>query len=232
MQQLKEIFAAPLTNGIITPENILDVVIALSIAFVLTLLVAKVYMLDQKKNGYDKSFIQSLVLIGVVVAMVIMVVGNNIAGAFGLVGAVSIIRFRTRLSSAKDTAYVFLSIAIGLASGLHQYIVGVTASLIISAILLLFWKTDFGEKHNTNPVRILSIKVNDIVVGKKVAERVLLQYADSWNIRSVNAIDDKRAIVDYQITLNEHVNCEELFQRILENSEGQYAILRFDILHS
>jgi uncharacterized membrane protein YhiD involved in acid resistance len=232
MQQLNELLSMQGMQHNVNPFNILDTGVALGIAFVLTWIVAKMYMHEHKRFGYEQGLVQSFVLVGVVVAAVIKVVGYNIAGAFGLVGAVSIIRFRTRLSSPKDTAYVFLSIAIGLACGLGQYIIGAVATALVTAILWLFWKVDFGNSQQQKPQRVLSIRVNDLTVGKKVFERVLLECADQWDMMSMNALDGQQAILDYQVTLRSDINGEALFQKAAKQSEGQYSILRFDVLNA
>jgi|GEM_PF-1252196 len=216
-------------NNHIVESSILDIFVAIIIAFGMSLIVALVYMLENKEQKYEPNFVQSLVLMGVIVTAVIKVVGYNLAGAFGLVGAVSIIRFRTRLSSTKDTAYMFLSIAIGLACGLHQYSIGIVITLVASVILILFWKTKFGEQKNPVSVRYLSVKVNDLLNSKQAIERILLETTEGWTITSVHALDSKQAILDYTIQLNGSTTPEELLQILLERSAGQFSVLRFDI---
>ncbi|MDZ7346073.1 MAG: DUF4956 domain-containing protein, partial [candidate division KSB1 bacterium] len=79
-----------------------DVLINLVIAFVLGMLIATVYRLTFKGYAYSASLVNTLILITMVTTMVIMVIGNNLARAFGLVGAMSIIRFRTAVKDTRD----------------------------------------------------------------------------------------------------------------------------------
>ena len=232
MQPLFDTLVSRLPGTSMSDGSAADTLIALSVATLLTLLVAVVYMTDHKTSRYDQGFVQSLVLIGVIVAAVIKVVGYNVAGAFGLVGAVSIIRFRTRLSGPKDTAYMFLAIAIGLACGLQQYPVVVFATAMVCCILLAFSKLDFGKQPVGSLKRVLSVRVNDLTAGKKAIERIFLAKTSRWELLNVTTLDDSRAILDYQVSLNGATNAEEFFQAMMEQSQGRYAILRYDIARS
>jgi uncharacterized membrane protein YhiD involved in acid resistance len=229
MQQLFDTLMTGLPGTTMGGGNLTDTLIALGIATLLTIIVAVVYMTDHRAGKYDQGFVQSLVLIGVIVTAVIKVVGYNVAGAFGLVGAVSIIRFRTRLSGPKDTAYMFLAIAIGLACGLQQYPVVVFATAMVCCILLLFSKTDFGRQPAGTLRRVLSVRVNDLASGKRQLERVFLSKTSRWELMNVTTLDDSRAILDYQVSLNNAMNAEEFFQTMMEQSQGRYSILRYDI---
>ena len=93
------------------------VIINLVLSFILGLLISYVYRKTHKGLSYSQSFIITAVLVTVIVAMVIMIIGNNLARAFALVGALSIIRFRTVVKDTKDTAYIFWSLAAGMAAG-------------------------------------------------------------------------------------------------------------------
>lgn len=227
MQQLEELFQ--LSKPIIQPVDVVNVLIALLIALVLSFGIALLYLWEHRRRGYEQTFVQSLVLISVIVAAVIMVVGTNIAGAFGLVGAVSIIRFRTKLASAKDTAYMFLAITVGLACGLHHYIVGLAATVFAGCMVGIFKLTNFADDVTASPTRVLSVRVSDVATGRRIVERVLLACTNSWELLSIHALDDQQAIIDYRLTLPENISADELLQVLVEKSNGGYSILRFDL---
>ncbi len=135
-------FSHPISETGLHPGTVL---LTLVMAGTLSVLVAIVYMISHRQRGYKQTFVQSLVLLSTIVAAVMMVIGNNLAGAFGLVGAVSIIRFRTKVGNPRDTAYIFLAISVGMACGLQQYMVAVIATFFLGGMLLLFWRFDFGS---------------------------------------------------------------------------------------
>ena len=86
-----------LSNGqtLNEPATVINILFSLFIAAVLTVPIALTYMKTRRKEGYQQSFVQTFILIAVTVASVMLLIGNNIARAFGLIGAVTIIRFRT-----------------------------------------------------------------------------------------------------------------------------------------
>ena len=92
---------------IYNPEQ---VILNLILAFFLGFIISLIYKKTHKGLSYSQSFVLTNIFLAVIVAMVIMVIGNNLARAFALVGALSIIRFRTVVKDTKDTAYIFWSL--------------------------------------------------------------------------------------------------------------------------
>ena len=81
--------------------------------------------------------------------MVIMIIGNNLARAFALVGALSIIRFRTVVKDTKDTAYIFWALAAGMASGTGSYFLAIAGTVIITGIAFILHFTNYGSIHKS-----------------------------------------------------------------------------------
>jgi hypothetical protein len=87
--------------------SILDVVIVLALSFALSAFIGWIYKITHRGTSYTQSFVFTLVLNGMVVALVMMVIGSNIARAFSLVGALSIIRFRNAVRETRDVGFIF-----------------------------------------------------------------------------------------------------------------------------
>jgi hypothetical protein len=113
-------------------------------ATLLALPVAWLYILTRRKKGYRQSVVQTLVLLPLVVAGVVVLVKNSLALAFSLAGIVAAVRFRNTLEDSKDAVYIFLATGIGLAAGV-QVSVAVVLSVLFNAIILFLWYTDFGR---------------------------------------------------------------------------------------
>lgn len=128
--------------------NALTILLSLFVATILPIPIALIYMRIRREESYTQSFVQSLILISIVVAAVMLVIGNNIARAFGLIGAVAIIRFRTRVKDPRDTTFLFLCITIGMACGLGLYYISIISTIFICIIILLLWKLNFGKTKN------------------------------------------------------------------------------------
>jgi len=103
-----------------------------------------VYMLTRRLR-FDRSLVQSMFLLPIVVAGILLVIRNSIAVAFGLVGIVAAVRFRNTLKDPKDAAYIFLALGIGLAAGVQAVDVALVMSLIFNLVVLTLWKFNIGS---------------------------------------------------------------------------------------
>ncbi len=143
---LKEMMANDPMRG--NPAAALDVAVSTSLAVLtaalLTLPVAWVYTLTRKKKGYSQTMVQSLLILPVVVAGIVMLVKHSVALAFSLSGIVAAVKFRTSLDDSKDAVYVFLTMGVGMASGV-EITVAIVLSVLFNAIVLLLWFFDFGR---------------------------------------------------------------------------------------
>ena len=120
-------------------------VIAMLLSFLLALPVVWIYAFSRQKRGYQQSLAQTLVLLPIVVAGVVILVKNSIALAFSLGGIVGAVAFRNRLEDTKDAINVFMAIAIGLACGAQTLPTGLAISGFFNVAILLLWYTDFGR---------------------------------------------------------------------------------------
>ena len=125
----------------------LTVLYAMVAAALLTLPVAWVYIMTRAKRGYQQSVVQTLIMLPVVVAGVVVMVKYSVALAFSLAGIVAAVRFRNTLDDSKDAVYIFLVTGIGLAAAVALP-VAVVVSILFNVVVLLLWFTDFGRTPN------------------------------------------------------------------------------------
>lgn len=121
--------------------------LGLMLAFLSGQTIAWIYMLTHSGLSYSRSFVSSLIIMPVLVALVMMVMANNLVTAFGLMAVFAIVRFRNILRDTLDTTYVLSSIVIGMASGTQKFSTAVIGSALICAILVYLWMTSFGSRH-------------------------------------------------------------------------------------
>ena len=154
------------------------------------------------------------VFVSVIVCMVIMIIGNNLARAFALVGALSIIRFRTVVKDTKDTAYIFWSLASGMATGTGSYFLAFAGNFIISLIAYIFYKTNYGSIIKSE--FILQFRINS--GDKKIAEsynKVLSKYTKSQTLLSSESSNDKKSIkISLDIIMKDDLNQNILVEDI------------------
>jgi len=129
------------------PINVPAMVLGLLLAFLGGHVIAWVYMFTHTGLSYSRSFVNSLVVIPIVVALVMMVLSNSLVTAFGLMAVFAIVRFRNILRDTLDTSYVLSVIVVGMACGTLRFALAVVGCALISAIMLYLWFTSFGTRH-------------------------------------------------------------------------------------
>jgi len=112
---------------------------------VLMLPVTWVYMSARPIPGHSQALVQTLIILPIVVAGIIIVVHNSLALAFSLAGVVGAVRFRTNLRDTRDLVYVFLSIGVGFAAGVQSLAVGALVTIVFNLVSLLTWRYDYGR---------------------------------------------------------------------------------------
>ena len=143
-----------------------------------------VYRFTYRGPGYSNSFVISLIVISMITSLVIMVIGNNLARAFGLVGALSIIRFRTAVKDTIDIVYIFFGLAIGMGAGVGYYKLALAGTIIISLVLLAFSKTNVkifrGEQF------LLQLRYADDDVTS--VRNIMHQYCSTFELINIKSL--------------------------------------------
>ncbi len=157
MDRIWQVFEeTPVAGGrVFTLEGIL---LSLLLAFVLGQVIAWVYHATHSGLSYSKSFVQALILITVVVAMVMTVIGNNIITAVGLMGALAIIRFRNIIKDTRDIAFIFCTLVVGMAAGSQRYGTAIIGTVVLSLIVIYLYLTGFGTHEPNNGFLRFSLK--------------------------------------------------------------------------
>lgn len=153
---MSDFLKAPFFNG---PDvDPLDVLVRLGLALVLGGVVAWIYRRTRKSAEISSSFPITLVLLAVLIAMVTQIIGDNVARAFSLVGALSIVRFRTVVRDTLDTAYVIFAVVVGMAAGANNLWVGLLGigMVGVAAYLMMARAQVFSVAQ---PAFLLSLRV-------------------------------------------------------------------------
>jgi hypothetical protein len=111
----------------------------------LMLPVAWVYMSARQTRGFSQSIVQTLIILPLVVAGVVLIVRNSLALAFSLAGIVAGVQFRNRLKESRDAVFIFLSILVGIAAGVQAVTIAFIVSVVFNFVILLIWRYDFGR---------------------------------------------------------------------------------------
>lgn len=163
-----------------------------SAACVLCLVLFISYGLSHSTVVYSRRFAVSLVQMTLVTTMVMCVIGNNIALSLGMVGALSIIRFRTAIKDSRDATYIFWAIGIGICCGVSDYITATIGSAFIFVVLVLFGSVRDNE-------RILLILHTDGKNQEQVNNLVRLLFAGKAKLRVYQSADGNAEVI-YEIS--------------------------------
>ena len=148
----------PAAEGADPVMSVEELLFRLGMGAVFGVAVAATYFLTQrKKRAEAASFVSTLVLLSILLAMVSMVIGSDIARAFSLVGALAIVRFRTVVEDTRDTAFVIFAVIAGMAAGAGAYRVAAYGIPIVAAMawLLRAWGGNGGSAAKTPPGKLV-----------------------------------------------------------------------------
>jgi hypothetical protein len=107
--------------------------------------VSWVYMSARHVPGHSQAVVQTLIILPLVVAGIVLIVRDSLALAFSLAGVVAAVRFRTNLRDTRDVVYIFLAIAVGFAAGVQTLAVGAVLTIVFNFVMLWTWRYDYGR---------------------------------------------------------------------------------------
>lgn len=184
---LEFLFDTMMLGIIETRTTVWEVVFTILLTFLLSLLISITYIKTYKGLYYSQSFAHTLVIVSVVISVIIIVIGSNIARAFSLAGALSIIRFRSAIRDPKDVAFIFLAMAVGLATGSNLHIPAIIFTLFSCSIIYLLWNLNFGSISNNK--KILKVLLPENLNYDGLLDDIFEKYTDNYMLLSVRTIN-------------------------------------------
>ena len=205
-----------------------DVIINILVALVCGFLISLLYRLTYKGPGYSITFLNSIILLSMITAIVIMVIGNSLARAFGLVGAMSIIRFRTAVKDTQDIVFIFFSLAIGMAAGVGYYLLAFTGTIFIGLVVYGLSKTTLPSGKREEYLLQFSFYSTDDEAQPAYIP-VFKQYCRRYKIVNVSSQDEDGLLeLSYYINLKEKSQNKEFVQAMQKISGVKNINLFFD----
>ena len=190
-----------------------EIIINLIFAFFLGFIISLVYKQTHKGLSYSQSFVLTTIFVAVIVAMVIMVIGNNLARAFALVGALSIIRFRTVVKDTKDTAYIFWSLAAGMAAGTGSYFLAIIGTIIISSVAFILYYSNYGSFVKSE--FILQFRLDTKTKDHNDFIKIIKSYTSTYTLLSSESSDDGKSVKNsYDIIMKEKHESKDLIKEL------------------
>jgi hypothetical protein len=206
---LEAIFTSTTADTLTFGSAILIILSALALGVVTSL----VYMATHKKESYSSGFIIALIMLPPIIAMIIYLVGNNVARAFSLAGAFSLIRFRSAPGNPKDISYVFFTLAVGLACGMGYIPYAVLFALIMCLAMVILTKLRFGSKSNQS--MLLKIVIPEHMDYDGVFDAVLNEYTTNYKLIKVKTTEFGVLFeLTYEVSMKDAVPSKQLIDQL------------------
>ena len=212
------------TSGAVTLRDFLLVV---GLSFVLSVFIGWVYQRTYRGSRYSQDYVHTLVIMGTVVSIVIMLVGGNLARAFGIFAVFSIIRFRRALPEARDIGFIFFTMAAGLAAGAYQYEFAILTTVLVSGVVLFISRYDlFASRRSMLKLRI---EVPNDLDYEAVFVEPFGRLFDGHTLRSVRYKGSSDLLeLRYDVDLTAGVRPQDVVNELKSLNTGLRVVMTFD----
>lgn len=189
-----------------------DVVLNLVLTLILVALIATVYRITHKGFSYSQHFVGTLIVISMVTTIIMMVIGNSLAIAFGLLGAFSIIRFRTVVKEVRDTGFIFLSLAVGMAVGTQNHSIAITSTLVMLVVIWALYKLNFGSIRPNDFLLTFTVDLNQH--SQESLGSLFEKYLKNSMLLNMTARDGYKSEMVYSVRFQKESGATELMQAL------------------
>ncbi|WMW22653.1 DUF4956 domain-containing protein [Methanolobus mangrovi] len=201
-----------------------DIFVGLVLGFILLSAIGWLYKRTHKGTSYTQSYVHTLIMMGLVVDIIMLIVGSNIARAFSLVGALSIIRFRNAVKEIRDIGFIFFAMAIGMATGTKFYMLAIIATGVIGALIFIMFEFDWFARPAMS--QILKIQLDKDVDFEELFDRTFVKYTQSAELIGIDSVRSGTVTeLVYSIILKKNANKHEFIQSIKSQNGNQKVFL-------
>ncbi len=201
-----------------------DVVVGLVLGFILLAAIGWLYKRTHRGTSYTQSYVHTLIMMGLVVDIIMLIVGSNIARAFSLVGALSIIRFRNAVKETRDVGFIFFAMAIGMAMGTRFYLLGIIATGVIGALIFIMYEFDWFARPAMS--QVLKIQLDKDVDFEGMFDKTFVKHTQSADLIGIDTVRSGTVTeLVYSVILKKNANKYEFIQNIKSLNGNQKVFL-------
>ncbi len=172
--------------------SLIDLIVGIILSIVIGLGIVWIYRWTHRGLNYERSFLVTLLLIGPIISLIMMLIGSNLALSLGMVGSLSIIRFRTVIKDSRDMIFLFWMIAVGLGCGTSNWIAIIIASIFIAGVILILHYVQYGQVIHSDFVLVVG---GEGQVAIDAVKQTVAQYSAMYQLRSYEVINNGWEIV-------------------------------------
>jgi len=202
------------TNLALTELSAAVIFFNIFLSFGLSLLIAIIYKKTHRGLSYSRSYVESLVMMSVLAAIAMMILGNNVVRALGILGVFTLIRFRTIIKDTKDATYLFFSLAVGMGVGTANYIVSILGTGALLVIIYFLDKYNFGSVTQDG---FLLTFIADKNFSSRFYEELFDKYLGSYKLLQHKTNSDGDGEFYFSVAFKDKVRPEDLVRDLNEN---------------
>lgn len=193
--------------------NILTILLSLAVSGISGIIIGITYYKTNSSENVQRNFVLTLFMLPVIMSMIILFVGSNIARAFSLAGTVSIIRFRSAPGDPKDIGYIFFSVAAGLACGISFYAYGLVFVIMLCIILAVLERSKFACIKA--PVRMLKITIPEDLNYTDAFSDIFERFTSKNSLNGIRTADlGSVFILTYHIIMADGASEKEMIDEL------------------
>lgn len=201
-----------------------DIVLTIALSFVLAVIIGLNYRATHRGVAYSQSYVQTLVLMAMVVGIIMLVIGSNIARAFTLVGALSIVRFRNAIKETRDVGYIFFAMAIGMACGTRFYLLAAVSTGVIVGLLWAMDRFNFFAKDAA--VQLLKIRLPSDMPYATLFDAVFARFLNRYDLVAMETVQAGTLLeLVYSVELKRNADVQELLRALAELNANNKVVL-------
>ena len=205
--------------------SVQDVILTTVLSFVLALIIGQTYKITHRGPSYTQSYVHTLVVMSMVVAIIMLIVGSNIARAFSLVGALSIIRFRNAMKETRDVGFIFFAMAIGMACGTRFYLLAVIVTLVISFLIWAMVRLNLFAKDVRE--QILKVRVPSDIRHETLFDQLFAKFLTRFSLVAMETVQAGTLVeLIYTVELKRGASVQDFMEEIRKlNHNNKVALV-------
>jgi len=204
--------------------TVADILLTTVLSFALSLVIGYVYQITYRGSSYSQAYVHTLVIMSMVVAVIMLIIGSNIARAFSLVGALSIIRFRNAMKETRDVGFIFFAMAIGMACGSRFYLVGIVSTFVISALIWGMSILNLFERDTLE--QLIKIRLPGDMRHESLFAETFDRYFNRYDLIAMETVQAGTLTeLVYSVQLKKSADVQNMFEEIRQLNNNNKVVM-------
>jgi hypothetical protein len=204
--------------------TVYDILLTIALSFSLSMVIGVTYRATHRGVAYSQSYVQTLILMSMVVGIIMLVIGSNIARAFTLVGALSIVRFRNAVKETRDVGYIFFTMAIGMACGTRFYLLAVVSTFVICGLIWFMDNRRFFAKDAA--IHLLKVRLPSDMPYTTLFATVFDRYLARFDLVAMESVQAGTLLeLVYSVELRRGIDVQALLRELAALNDNNKVVL-------